>query len=174
VPAGGKERHTGLAGDRAGQQRLSGPRRADQQVALGEPGTHGDEALRLAQEVDQLAQLGHGSSAPATSANRVEGGVASSAARDRFPTASDRCPAAGDRSGPARMGPAAEGSPPRCRRTRSTSTTTSTSTITSGTASRPAGDAVPPVGALPMETSTPAARSWLVSSSAKSTGYSVR
>ncbi len=34
-PADGEERHAGLAGDGAGQQRLAGPGRADQEHALG-------------------------------------------------------------------------------------------------------------------------------------------
>ena len=55
-----EERHAGLAGDRAGEQRLAGPGGAEQQHALGRGGA---ELLVLAgidQVVAHLGQLGHG------------------------------------------------------------------------------------------------------------------
>ncbi len=56
----GEERHVGLAGDGAGQQRLAGARRADQQAALGNLAAQPLELLRVLQEVDDLLELGLG------------------------------------------------------------------------------------------------------------------
>ena len=53
-PAREQERHAGFAGDRPRQQRLAGPRRADEQHALRNAPADGGEATRLAQEVDDL------------------------------------------------------------------------------------------------------------------------
>ena len=53
----GKERHAGLAGDRLGQQRLAGSRRADQQNPLRHPRPQPAIGFRIAQEGDQLLQL---------------------------------------------------------------------------------------------------------------------
>ena len=50
----GEERHVGLAGDRPGQQRLAGARRADQQHTLGDLAAQALELLRIAQEFDDL------------------------------------------------------------------------------------------------------------------------
>ena len=52
-----EERHAGLAGDGAGQQRLAGSGRAEQQHALGDLGAHGLELDRVLQEVLDLLQL---------------------------------------------------------------------------------------------------------------------
>ena len=52
-----KERHSGLAGDGTGQQCLAGPRRADQQHALGRPAAEPPVGLGILQEVDDLDQL---------------------------------------------------------------------------------------------------------------------
>ena len=53
----GEERHIGLTRNRAGQQRLAGSRRADQQHAFGDASTQLLEFLRFAQEFDNFAQL---------------------------------------------------------------------------------------------------------------------
>src|SRR5438105_1111070 len=52
-----EERHVRFAGDRAGEQRLSGPRRADQQHAFWNPAAKLLEFLRLAEEFDDLLQF---------------------------------------------------------------------------------------------------------------------
>ncbi len=52
-----EERDAGLAGDRAGQQRLAGSRRPEQQHALGDARAERLELLRVLQELDDLAQL---------------------------------------------------------------------------------------------------------------------
>ena len=52
-----EERHVGLAGDRARQQRLAGARRADEQHALGNAAADARVLLRVLQELDDLAQL---------------------------------------------------------------------------------------------------------------------
>ena len=52
-----EERHAGFAGDGAGQQRLAGSGRPDQQHALGNAAAQLLELLRLAQELDDLLQL---------------------------------------------------------------------------------------------------------------------
>ena len=52
-----EERHVGLAGDRAREQRLAGSRRAHQQHALRNAAAELLELLRLAQEVDDLLQF---------------------------------------------------------------------------------------------------------------------
>jgi hypothetical protein len=49
-----EERHLGLAGDGARQQRLAGTRRADQQHAARNAAAQLLEFLRVAQEVDEL------------------------------------------------------------------------------------------------------------------------
>ena len=54
-----EERHARLAGDRLGQQRLAGARRADQQHALGNAAAQGLILLRRLEEIDDLAQFGH-------------------------------------------------------------------------------------------------------------------
>ena len=51
-----EERHTGLTGDRAGQQRFAGTRRADKQHALGHLGTDVLIFLGAVQEVHDLLQ----------------------------------------------------------------------------------------------------------------------
>ncbi len=56
--AGVDERHAGFTGNRARQQRLAGPRRPDEQHALRDAAADGRVARRLAQEVDDLADLG--------------------------------------------------------------------------------------------------------------------
>ena len=53
----GEERHVRFARDGAGQQRLAGSRRADQQHALGNAPAQLLELLRLAQELDDLLQF---------------------------------------------------------------------------------------------------------------------
>jgi hypothetical protein len=63
----GKERHPGLARDRLGEQRLAGPRRTDQQHALGDVGAEAAVVLRVLEEVDDLVQSSLDSSTPATS-----------------------------------------------------------------------------------------------------------
>ena len=55
-----EEGDVGLAGDRLGQQRLAGAGRADQQHALGNPAAQGLILVRSLEEIDDLAQLGHG------------------------------------------------------------------------------------------------------------------
>ena len=55
-----EELGAGLVGDGLGQQRLAGAGRAVQQDALGHRGAELAEALRVAQEVDDLLQLGLG------------------------------------------------------------------------------------------------------------------
>ena len=52
-----KERHSRLAGDRAGEQRLAGARRPDQQHALGNPSAQAREALGVLEELDYLLEL---------------------------------------------------------------------------------------------------------------------
>ena len=52
-----EERHAGLAGDGAGQQRLAGPGRPVQQHALGDPGAERLELLRVLEELLDLVQL---------------------------------------------------------------------------------------------------------------------
>ena len=52
-----EEGHVGLAGDGAGQQRLTGARRAHQQAALRDLAAEALEALRVAQELHDLLQL---------------------------------------------------------------------------------------------------------------------
>ena len=53
----GEERHVGLAGDGARQQRLAGSRRADQQAALRNLAAEALELLRILQELDDLLKL---------------------------------------------------------------------------------------------------------------------
>ena len=53
-----EERHVGLAGDRAGQQSLAGAGLARQQHALGDGRAQRPVLVRVAQEVDDLGQLG--------------------------------------------------------------------------------------------------------------------
>src|ERR1022692_2468498 len=53
----GEERHAGLAGDGARQQRLAGAWRADQQHALGNTSAQLLKLLRLGQEFDDFLQL---------------------------------------------------------------------------------------------------------------------
>src|ERR1035438_7424162 len=53
----GEERHAGLAGDGARQQRLAGAWRADQQHTLGNTSAQLLKLLRLAQEFDDFLQL---------------------------------------------------------------------------------------------------------------------
>ena len=55
-----EERYVGLAGDGAGQQRLTGAWRTDQQHAFGDFAAEALEFLRVAQELDNLLQLGLG------------------------------------------------------------------------------------------------------------------
>ena len=52
-----EERHLGFAGHRAGEQRLAGSRRADQQHALRNLAAEVGELARVLQELDDLAQL---------------------------------------------------------------------------------------------------------------------
>jgi len=52
-----EERHPGLAGHRPGQQRLAGPGGPGQQHAAGDARAEPGVALRLAEEVDDLADL---------------------------------------------------------------------------------------------------------------------
>ena len=52
-----EERHLGLAGHRARQQRLAGARRPDQQHALGDAAADAGVLLRGLEELDDLAQL---------------------------------------------------------------------------------------------------------------------
>ena len=52
-----EERHVGFAGDRAGEQRLAGSRRAHQQDALRDAAAELLELLRLLQELDDLLEL---------------------------------------------------------------------------------------------------------------------
>ena len=52
-----EERHARLAGDRLGQQRLAGARRADQQHALGNAAAEDLVLFGRAEELDDLAQL---------------------------------------------------------------------------------------------------------------------
>ena len=52
-----EERHLGFAGHRAGEQRLAGSRRADQQHALRNLAAEVGELARGLQELDDLAQL---------------------------------------------------------------------------------------------------------------------
>ena len=53
----GEERHVGLAGDGARQQRLAGAGRADQQHAARDPAAEPLEFGRIAQEFDDLLQI---------------------------------------------------------------------------------------------------------------------
>ena len=53
-----EERHAGLAGDRPGQQRLAGARRADQQHAARDARAERGELLRVLQELDDFLELG--------------------------------------------------------------------------------------------------------------------
>ena len=53
----GEERHVGFAGDGAGEQRLAGTRRADQQRAARNAPAELLELLRIAQELDDLLQV---------------------------------------------------------------------------------------------------------------------
>ena len=53
----GEEGHVGLAGDGAGQQSLTGARRAHQQTALGDLAAEALELLRVAQVFDDLFQF---------------------------------------------------------------------------------------------------------------------
>ena len=52
-----EERHVRLAGDGAGEQRLAGAGRADQQHALRDAAAEALELLRIVQELDDLLQL---------------------------------------------------------------------------------------------------------------------
>src|SRR6266853_2221844 len=52
-----EERNIGFAGDRAGQQSLSGSGRADQQYAFGNAAAQFLELLRLTQEFDDFSQF---------------------------------------------------------------------------------------------------------------------
>ena len=52
-----EERHAGLAGDGPGQQRLAGPRRPDQQHALGDAPAQAAEFLGVLQVIDDLAAV---------------------------------------------------------------------------------------------------------------------
>ena len=54
---GGEERHARLAGHRAGQQRLAGARRADQQDAARDVRAQPGELVRPLQEIDDLVQF---------------------------------------------------------------------------------------------------------------------
>ena len=53
----GKERHIGFAGDRTGQQRLTGTGRTHQQHAARNPATQPLELARIAQELDDFLQI---------------------------------------------------------------------------------------------------------------------
>ena len=53
----GEERHVGFAGDGAGDQRLAGAGRADQQHAARNASAEALELLRVAQELDDLLQV---------------------------------------------------------------------------------------------------------------------
>ena len=53
----GQEPDAGLAGDGAGEQRLAGPRRTDEEHPLGDTGADLAEAVGHAQEVDDLGDL---------------------------------------------------------------------------------------------------------------------
>ena len=53
----GEERHARLAGDRPGEERLAGARRADQQHAARDAGAERVELLGVLQELDDLGQL---------------------------------------------------------------------------------------------------------------------
>ncbi len=55
--ADGEEGSLRLAGHGAGEQRLAGPRRSDDERALRDPATEALELLRLAEELDDLLQL---------------------------------------------------------------------------------------------------------------------
>src|SRR5690606_38394810 len=55
-----EERHAGLAGDGAGQQRLARAGGADQEHALGDPAAEALELLGGLEELDDLLQLGLG------------------------------------------------------------------------------------------------------------------
>ena len=64
-----EERHARLAGDGAGQQRLAGAGRADQQHALGNLGAEALELLRGLQELDDSPSSLLAFSMSATSSN---------------------------------------------------------------------------------------------------------
>jgi hypothetical protein len=53
----GVERHARLPGDRPGEQRLAGPRRAVEQDALGDLGAHGLELGRVLEELLDLLEF---------------------------------------------------------------------------------------------------------------------
>ncbi len=59
-PRDGEERHVGLTRDGAGEQRLAGAGRADQQHALRDLAAEPLEFLRILQELDDLLQLALG------------------------------------------------------------------------------------------------------------------
>ncbi len=67
---GGEEGGVGLASGGTGQERLAGPRRADQEHALGGGGAHRQVFARVLEEVADLAQLGERFPGPR---HRVEG-----------------------------------------------------------------------------------------------------
>src|SRR5690606_41067127 len=56
----GEERHVRLASNRAGEQRLTGARRANQQRATRNAAAKALELLRVAQELDDLLEVGLG------------------------------------------------------------------------------------------------------------------
>src|SRR3989441_1110779 len=56
-PGDAEERHSRLAGDGAGEQRLAGAGRAHQQHALGDAAAELGELLRVLEELDDLFQL---------------------------------------------------------------------------------------------------------------------
>ena len=53
----GKERHTGLACDRLGQQGFTGSGRSDQQYALGNPGSEFGIRPRVLQEINHFLKF---------------------------------------------------------------------------------------------------------------------
>ena len=55
--AGEEKRHARFARDGTGQQGLAGSRRSNQEHALGNPAADGREALRVAEELDDLLHL---------------------------------------------------------------------------------------------------------------------
>src|SRR5690606_30773763 len=69
--ADGEERRAGFAGDGAGEQRLTGAGRADEQHALGDLGADAQVLLRVLEEVDDLDELLLGCLVPG---DVVEGG----------------------------------------------------------------------------------------------------
>ena len=56
-PADSEERDLGLTGDGPGQERLAGPRRTDEEDALGDPAADGFVLLRVPEEVHHLDEL---------------------------------------------------------------------------------------------------------------------